>query len=198
MNTSTNVVHLRQPEELEDPLTDVLRAGARRLLAQAVELEAEAFLAGMRDLKLPDGPARSARPWAGASGPDRDRPRAGRAREDPGSRRDGGRGAGPLHLGPSAEVGETDAKPRRTPAGSLSARGSPPATSRRHSRRSSAKTPRTSRHQSSRGLTVDHSTLNRWVLAYAPAIERRLRRFCKPHCRSVRVDETYIRVRGQW
>ena len=49
-----------------------------------------------------------------------------------------------------------------------------------------------------RGLTVDHSTLNRWVLAYAPAIERRLRRFRKPHCGSVRVDETYIRVRGQW
>ena len=36
------------------------------------------------------------------------------------------------------------------------------------------------------------------VLAYAPAIERRLRRFRKPHCGSVRVDETYIRVRGQW
>jgi putative transposase len=55
MNTSTNVVRLRQPDELEDPLTDVLRSGARRLLAQAVELEAEAFLAGMQDLKLPDG-----------------------------------------------------------------------------------------------------------------------------------------------
>ena len=50
MNTSTNVVHLRQPEELDDPLTDVLRSGARRLLAQAVELEAETFLAGMQDL----------------------------------------------------------------------------------------------------------------------------------------------------
>ena len=55
MNTSTNVVRLRQPEELEDPLTDILRSGARRLLALAVELEAEAFLAGMQDLKLPDG-----------------------------------------------------------------------------------------------------------------------------------------------
>src|SRR3954447_25343538 len=55
MNTSTNVVHLRQPEELEDPLTDILRSGARRLLAQAVELEAETFLAGMQALKLPDG-----------------------------------------------------------------------------------------------------------------------------------------------
>ncbi len=49
-----------------------------------------------------------------------------------------------------------------------------------------------------RGLTVDHSTINRWVLASAPAIERRLRRFRKPHCGSVRVDETYIKVRGQW
>ena len=33
-----------------------------------------------------------------------------------------------------------------------------------------------------RGLAVDHSTLNRWVLAYAPLIERRLRSFRKPHC----------------
>lgn len=36
-----------------------------------------------------------------------------------------------------------------------------------------------------RGLEVDHSTINRWVLAYAPAIERCLRRFRKPHCGSV-------------
>ncbi|ACL62530.1 IS6-like element ISMno35 family transposase [Methylobacterium nodulans] len=49
-----------------------------------------------------------------------------------------------------------------------------------------------------RGLQVDHSTLNRWVLAYAPALERRLRRFRKPPCGSGRVDETSIRVRGQW
>jgi IS6 family transposase len=49
-----------------------------------------------------------------------------------------------------------------------------------------------------RGLEIDHSTLNRWVLAYAPLIERRLRTFRKPHCGSIRVDETYIKVRGQW
>src|SRR3712207_2185527 len=41
-----------------------------------------------------------------------------------------------------------------------------------------------------RGLEVDHSTLNRWVLAYAPLIERRLRTFRKPPCGSIRVDET--------
>src|SRR5215208_2395575 len=49
-----------------------------------------------------------------------------------------------------------------------------------------------------RGLEVDHSTLNRWVLAYAPLIERRLRTFRKPHCGSIRIDETYIKIRGQW
>src|SRR4051812_2246403 len=49
-----------------------------------------------------------------------------------------------------------------------------------------------------RGLEVDHSTLNRWVLAYAPLIEKRLRAFRKPHCGSIRVDETDIKVRGQW
>src|SRR4051812_14939480 len=49
-----------------------------------------------------------------------------------------------------------------------------------------------------RGLEVDHSTLNRWVLAYAPLIERRLRGFRKPPCGSIRVDETYIKIRGQW
>jgi len=45
-----------------------------------------------------------------------------------------------------------------------------------------------------RGLEVDHSTLNRWVLAYAPLIERRLRGFRKPHCGSVRIDETRMRT----
>jgi len=49
-----------------------------------------------------------------------------------------------------------------------------------------------------RGLEVDHSTLNRCVLAYAPLIERRLRAFRQPHCGSVRIDETSINIRGQW
>ena len=49
-----------------------------------------------------------------------------------------------------------------------------------------------------RGLEVDHSTLNRWVLAYAPLIEKRLRAFRKPHCGSVRIDETYLKVQGEW
>ncbi|WP_424140376.1 IS256 family transposase [Roseomonas chloroacetimidivorans] len=53
--SDTTVVPLRQPETVEDPLTAVLRSGARRLLAQAVEAEAEAFLAEMRGERLPDG-----------------------------------------------------------------------------------------------------------------------------------------------
>ncbi|MEE7462142.1 IS256 family transposase, partial [Methylobacterium fujisawaense] len=61
MQTPTNIVRFRQPEDIDDPLTDVLRAGARRLLAQAVELEAEAFLSAMQDLRLPDGRARLVR-----------------------------------------------------------------------------------------------------------------------------------------
>ena len=69
MHEPINVVRLRQPDEVDDPLTDVLRAGARRLLAQAVELEAEAFLAGMQELKLPDGRARLVRHGHGPERP---------------------------------------------------------------------------------------------------------------------------------
>ena len=57
----SNLVRLRQPDDIDDPLTEVLRAGARRLLVRAVELEAEAFLTGMQELKLPDGRARLVR-----------------------------------------------------------------------------------------------------------------------------------------
>jgi len=55
MSEDSKVVRLRQPEEIDDPLTAILRAGARRLLEQAIEAEVDAFLASMRELKLPDG-----------------------------------------------------------------------------------------------------------------------------------------------
>ena len=61
MNESSTVVRFPQPEVVDDPLTEVLRAGARRLLAQAIEAEAEAFLAGMADWRLADGRARFVR-----------------------------------------------------------------------------------------------------------------------------------------
>lgn len=55
MKEDSTVVRLRHPDALDDPLTDILRRGARRLLAQAVEQEAEAFLAEMKEKKLGDG-----------------------------------------------------------------------------------------------------------------------------------------------
>ena len=55
MTSSSSVVSLRQPDAIDDPLTSVLRSGARRLLAQAIEAEADAFLATMKDMQLPDG-----------------------------------------------------------------------------------------------------------------------------------------------
>lgn len=50
-----------------------------------------------------------------------------------------------------------------------------------------------------RGLEVDHTTLNRWVIKYAPEIEKRLRWYWKPGLvYSWRVDETYVKVKGKW
>jgi len=61
MSSSSTVVPLRQPDVVDDPLTAVLRDGAHRLLAQAIEAEAEAFLAAMREVRLPDGRERLVR-----------------------------------------------------------------------------------------------------------------------------------------
>jgi IS6 family transposase len=49
-----------------------------------------------------------------------------------------------------------------------------------------------------RGLSVDHTTIWRWVQRYAPELNQRSRRELKPTNGSWRVDETYIRVAGQW
>jgi transposase-like protein len=61
MEKNSSVVRFRQPDEIDDPLTSILRLGARQLLTQAVEMEAEAFLATMKELKLPDGRGRVVR-----------------------------------------------------------------------------------------------------------------------------------------
>jgi transposase-like protein len=55
------VVSLRQKDEIDDPLTDILRSGAKRLVQQAVEAEFTAFLAAHADLELPDGRQRVVR-----------------------------------------------------------------------------------------------------------------------------------------
>src|SRR5438309_11869691 len=49
-----------------------------------------------------------------------------------------------------------------------------------------------------RGLSVDHSTIARWVFAYAPILNERMRRHLRSPNRSRRVDETYVRVGGIW
>jgi transposase, IS6 family len=50
-----------------------------------------------------------------------------------------------------------------------------------------------------RGVSVDHSTIYRWVQRYAAEIEKRLRwHWHRPRSRSWRVDETYVKVRGKW
>jgi len=41
-----------------------------------------------------------------------------------------------------------------------------------------------------RGFEVDLSTINRWVLVYAPTIEKRLRQFRRPFCGSIRLTTT--------
>ena len=49
-----------------------------------------------------------------------------------------------------------------------------------------------------RGIKVDHTTIYRWVQAYAPELDKRIR----PHLSSIndswKVDETYIKVKKEW
>ena len=61
MTTDTTISAFRHPDAIEDPLTSVLRDGARRLLAEAIEAEAEVFLAAMQEERLSDGRARFVR-----------------------------------------------------------------------------------------------------------------------------------------
>ena len=55
-----------------------------------------------------------------------------------------------------------------------------------------------------RGVEVDHSSLNRWVLKYTPALDKTFRQRKRSVGTSWRMalgqplDETYIRVKGQW
>ena len=49
-----------------------------------------------------------------------------------------------------------------------------------------------------RGPSVDHSTIARWVLRYAPTLSQRIRGEMRKSNRSWRVDETYTRVAGRW
>tara|TARA_Y100000588_G_scaffold385451_1_gene478868 strand:+ start:2054 stop:2371 length:318 start_codon:yes stop_codon:yes gene_type:complete len=52
--------------------------------------------------------------------------------------------------------------------------------------------------QLERGVVVDHATINRWVIKFAPLLEHRTRRRKKQVSDSWRMDETYIKVKGKW
>ncbi|EJQ40217.1 hypothetical protein IEI_05513, partial [Bacillus wiedmannii] len=49
-----------------------------------------------------------------------------------------------------------------------------------------------------RGLFLAHTTIMRWVHQYGPEFDKRIRRHLKQTNNSWRVDETYIKVKGQW
>jgi putative transposase len=49
-----------------------------------------------------------------------------------------------------------------------------------------------------RGMSVDHSTVTRWVIKYSPQLEEAFHRCKRPVWLSWRLDETYFRVQGKW
>ncbi len=55
MSRDTTVIAFRQPDAVDDPLTELAREGARRMLAQVLIAEADAFVAMWKDEKLSDG-----------------------------------------------------------------------------------------------------------------------------------------------
>jgi transposase-like protein len=58
---NTDIIPLRQPETVDDPLTEIARDGARRMLAAALRAEADAFVAQYAEELLPDGRQRVVR-----------------------------------------------------------------------------------------------------------------------------------------
>ena len=48
-----------------------------------------------------------------------------------------------------------------------------------------------------RGVAVDHSTLNRWVIKYAPEFEKQFRCRQRAVGKSWRMDETYVKIKGK-
>src|SRR3984957_2597814 len=49
-----------------------------------------------------------------------------------------------------------------------------------------------------RGFGVDHSSVHRWVIKLVPLFEKAFGKYKRPVGKSWRMDETYIKVRGQW
>jgi transposase-like protein len=49
-----------------------------------------------------------------------------------------------------------------------------------------------------RGLAVSHTTIMRWVQRFVPAFEKRWNRYARMTGRAWRMDETSVKIRGQW
>ena len=49
-----------------------------------------------------------------------------------------------------------------------------------------------------RGVELDHATIHRWVIKYSPLLEEAFHRRKRPVWGSWRMDETYIKVKGEW
>ena len=61
MNEDTTILPFRQSETILDPLTELAREGARRMLAEALKAEADAFVASFAEEQLEDGRQRIVR-----------------------------------------------------------------------------------------------------------------------------------------
>jgi len=61
MKEDTTVIPFRHADSIDDPLTEIAREGARRMLAEALKAEADAFVASFADDVLPDGRQRVVR-----------------------------------------------------------------------------------------------------------------------------------------
>ena len=121
MSRDSTVIAFRQPDDIDDPLTELAREGARRMLAQVLIAEADAFVAMWKDLKITgwSRPHCASRPWTGSHDPDWGRTCRSPSRQGARSGRCRHGGENPLQLGDPAEVGAADEESRCAVAGSL-------------------------------------------------------------------------------
>ena len=123
MKHDIDIIDLRQPETVTDPLTEIARDGARRMLAAALRAEADNFVAHHAGETLPDGRQRVVRHGYGQERSIQTKIGAGRSAPE-GSRprhQSGGWGKAPLHFEHSAELGAALAQPRCPAARALPA-----------------------------------------------------------------------------
>src|SRR5262249_28972675 len=119
------VLPFRHREAIGDPLSELAREGARRMLAQVLIAEADSFVARWKNFEIAGWPrpCRAPWPWAVSGNPNRGGPCRGRSRQGTRPGRRGRRGQNPLHFVDPAEVGAADEEPQCAVAGSLPAWG---------------------------------------------------------------------------